>query len=322
MYPLKFEPILKQTIWGGDKIIPFKHLDESLKNVGESWEISGVEDNESIVANGIDKGRTLTEMIRKYRGELVGEDNYKRFGERFPILVKFIDAKEDLSIQVHPDDVLAFKRHSKKGKTEMWYVIDTEEDSRIYTGFSEEITPKEFKERVHKNTLPEVIQSYHAKKGDVFYLPAGRIHSIGAGILLAEIQQTSDITYRIYDFDRKDDEGNPRLLHVDMAKEAIDYEVLNDYRTEYEAVMDEPVELVACPHFTTSLYDMKEEISCDYSELDSFIIFMCVEGACTLYDNEKNELTVRSGDTVLFPASTQEVTILPMGAVKLLETYI
>jgi len=314
MYPLKFEPILKQTLWGGDKILPFKHLSDNLTGVGESWEM----------ANGPDKGFTLTDMVRKYREELVGEENYARFGNKFPLLIKFIDAKQDLSIQVHPNDELAKKRHNSMGKTEMWYVVDADKGAKLRSGFSEQITPKEYKERVFNNTITDVLQEYEIHPGDVFFLPAGRIHSIGAGAFIAEIQQTSDITYRIYDFNRKDAKGNTRELHTDLAREAINYEVLDDYRTKYDAVKDEPVELVACPYFTTSLYDMTEEISCDYSELDSFVIFICIEGSCRLTDNEGNELAFCAGETVLLPATTENITITPEegGSVKILETYV
>ena len=323
MYPIKFEPILKQTLWGGDKIIPFKHLNSDLKGVGESWEISGVENNESVVANGPDKGLNLTEMVRKYREELVGEANYARFGNVFPLLIKFIDARQDLSIQVHPSDELARKRHHSLGKTEMWYVIDADKGAKLRSGFSQQIDPKEYKERVHNHTITDVLQEYEIHPGDVFFLPAGRVHSIGAGAFIAEIQETSNITYRIYDFDRKDANGKTRELHTELAQDAIDYEVLNDYRTAYEPELNEPVELVACPHFTTSLYDMTEEISCDYSELDSFVIFICMEGACVMKDNEGHSLDVRAGESVLLPATTQGVTLTPVGGrVKLLETYV
>lgn len=322
MYPLKFEPILKQTLWGGDKIISFKQLNDTRTEVGESWEISAVEGSESIVAEGPDKGMTLTEVLSKYREELLGEANYARFGVKFPLLVKFIDARQDLSIQVHPSDELAKKRHNSMGKTEMWYVIGADKGAKLRSGFSEEITPKEYKDRVYNNTITEVLQEYDIQPGDVFFLPAGRVHSIGAGAFIAEIQQTSDVTYRIYDFDRKDSKGNARELHTDLAREAINFEVLDDYRTQYDVVENEPIELVACPYFTTSLYDMTEEITCDYSELDSFVIFVCVEGSCTLYDNEKNEVSFKAGETVLMPASIQEVTIVPNGKVKLLETYV
>ena len=324
MYPLKFEPILKQTLWGGDKIIPFKHLNETLLNVGESWEVSAVEGSESVVANGTDKGYTLPEMVRKYKEELVGEANYARFGNKFPLLIKFIDAKLDLSIQVHPGDELAKKRHNSFGKNEMWYVIAADKGAKLISGFAEEITPKEYKDRVHNGTFAEVLQTCAIEPGDVFYVPAGRVHGIGAGAFVAEIQQTSDITYRIFDYNRKDKDGKSRELHTSQAMDAINFsDVQDDFRTEYERVQNEPVEMVASPYFTTSVYDMTEEITCDYSELDSFVIFICVEGSCRLTDDNQNEITLRAGETVLLPAAVQEVTIVPEGQrVKLLETYV
>lgn len=323
MYPLKFEPILKQTLWGGDRIIPFKHLNDTLPNVGESWEVSAVEGSESIVANGPDKGFTLPEMVRKYKEELMGEANYARFGNKFPLLIKFIDAKLDLSIQVHPDDTLAKKRHNCFGKNEMWYVVDADKGAKLISGFSEQITPKEYKERVHNGTFAEVLQTCEIKPGDVFYVPAGRVHGIGAGAFVAEIQQTSDITYRIFDYNRKDKDGKMRELHTSQAIDAINFaDVQEDFRTNYDAVQNEPVEIVASPYFTTSVYDMTEEITCDYSELDSFVILICVEGECRIIDDEKNEQTIRAGETVLLPAATQELTIIPQEKVKLLETYV
>lgn len=324
MYPLKFEPILKQTLWGGDKIIPSKHLNETLPNVGESWEVSAVEGSESVVANGADKGYTLPEMVRKYKEELVGEANYARFGNKFPLLIKFIDAKLDLSIQVHPGDELAKKRHNSFGKNEMWYVIAADKGAKLISGFAEEITPKEYKDRVHNGTFAEVLQTCAIEPGDVFYVPAGRVHGIGAGAFVAEIQQTSDITYRIFDYNRKDKDGKSRELHTSQAMDAINFsDVQDDFRTEYERVQNEPVEMVASPYFTTSVYDMTEEITCDYSELDSFVIFICVEGSCRLTDDNQNEITLRAGETVLLPAAVQEVTIVPEGQrVKLLETYV
>ena len=323
MYPLKFEPILKQILWGGDKIISFKQLNEALSNVGESWEVSAVEGSESIVANGTDKGLTLPEMVRKYKEELVGEANYARFGNKFPLLIKFIDAKLDLSIQVHPDDDLAKKRHNSFGKNEMWYVIDADKGAKLISGFSEQITPKEYKDRIYNGTFAEVLQTCAIKPGDVFYAPAGRAHGIGAGSSVADIQQTSDITYRIFDYNRKDKDGKSRELHTSQAIDAINFsDVQDDFRTEYEHIENEPVEIVASPYFTTSIYEMTEEITCDYSELDSFVIFICVEGACSIVDDEKNEISLVAGDTILLPAATQEVTIQPQGKVKLLETYI
>lgn len=323
MYPLKFEPVLKQTLWGGDKIIPFKHLNENLPNVGESWEVSAVDGSESVVANGPDKGLTLPEMVRKYKDELVGEGNYARFGNKFPLLIKFIDAKLDLSIQVHPGDDLAKKRHNSFGKNEMWYVISADPGAKLISGFAEQITPKEYKERVHNGTFAEVLQTCEIQPGDVFYVPAGRVHGIGAGAFVAEIQQTSDITYRIFDYNRRDKDGKLRELHTSQALDAINFaDVQDDFRTHYDRRQNEPVEIVESPYFTTSVYDMTEEISCDYSELDSFVILICTEGACRIVDNEKNEVEVCAGDTILLPATTQEVTIVPDGKVKLLETYV
>ena len=322
MYPLKFEPILKQTLWGGDKIIPFKHLNSDLKGVGESWEISGVEDNESVVANGPDKGLTLADMVRRYREELVGEANYARFGNKFPLLIKFIDAKLDLSIQVHPTDELAKKRHNSMGKTEMWYVVDADKGAKLRSGFSEQITPKEYKERVLNNTITDVLQEYEIHPGDVFFLPAGRVHSIGAGAFIAEIQQTSDITYRIYDFNRKDADGNTRELHTELAKGAIDYTVLPDYRTHYQKAQDREVELVSCPYFTTSLYDLTEAQTIDYSALDSFVVVICVEGKGTLCDDSGNEMPIHQGETVLLPATVKSLRVIPGGNLKMLTSYI
>ncbi len=322
MYPFKFHPILKQTIWGGERIVPFKHLSSDLHGVGESWELSNVPGDESVVMNGPLAGKTITQLVRTYKEELVGEENYERFGNNFPLLIKFIDARDDLSIQVHPDDELAKQRHDSLGKSEMWYVMDAAPGAHLLSGLTQVITPNEYKERVKKNTITEVLQSHEVKAGDVFYLPAGRIHAIGAGVFLAEIQETSNITYRIYDYNRRDDQGNPRELHTELAKEAIDYEVYEDYRTEYEPVSNEPVELLATPHFTTSLYDLDEELLCDYSELDSFVIFICLEGEALLVDNEENEIQISAGETVLLPAVTSEVTIYPEGKVKLLETYV
>lgn len=322
MYPLKFKPILKQTIWGGERIIPFKGLNENLNNVGESWELSGVPGNESIVANGEFAGKSLREMINIFREELVGESVYKRFSTKFPLLIKFIDAREDLSIQVHPNDELAMKRHNSLGKTEMWYVMDATPGSKLRSGFAKEVTPKEYKDSVANSTITDLLAEYEIHPGDVFFLPAGRVHSIGAGAFIAEIQETSDITYRIFDFNRKDANGNTRELHTELAKDAIDYEVLEDYRTQYEPVQNEPVELVNCPYFTTSVYDMTESITCDYTELDSFVVLICMEGSCKVTDNEGNVTNFKAGETILLAATTQEVTIEPEEHTRILETYV
>ena len=318
--PLLLRPVGKDYLWGGSRLNDDFEKNIPLAPLAETWECSTHPDGQSSVSGGDFDGKTLAEVL-KIHPEYLG---LRHRGEKeLPLLIKFIDAKQDLSIQVHPADDLAKKRHNSMGKTEMWYVVDADKGAKLRSGFSEQITPKEYKERVLNNTITDVLQEYEIKPGDVFFLPAGRVHSIGAGAFIAEIQQTSDITYRIYDFNRKDANGKTRELHTDLAREAINYEVLDDYRTKYEAVKDEPVELVACPYFTTSVYDMTEEISCDYSELDSFVIFICMEGACKIKDNEGNELKVGAGESILLPATTQDVTITPeAGNVKLLETYV
>lgn len=323
MYPLKFQPILKSTIWGGDKIIPFKHLDSDQQLVGESWEISEVEGDESVVADGADAGKNLTQLMNEYKGALVGEENYRRFSGKFPLLIKFIDACQDLSIQVHPNDELAKKRHNSMGKTEMWYVIDNANGkAHLRSGLKKQITPEQYVEAIDKNTICDQLSEYAVKPGDVFFLPAGRIHSIGAGCFIAEIQQTSNITYRIYDFNRKDKNGNTRELHTELSKDAIDYTVEKDYRTAYTPKKDEPVELVSCPYFTTSVYDLTENMTMDYSELDSFVIYICMEGAATLTDNEGNTVQMQAGESVLLPATTKTVDVKPEGNAKFLETYV
>ena len=322
MYPLKFQPILKSTLWGGEKIIPFKHLDSNQTQVGESWEISDVPGDESIVANGADAGKNLTQMVNEYKGALVGEANYNRFNGKFPLLIKFIDAQQDLSIQVHPNDELAMKRHNSMGKTEMWYVVDATADAHLRSGLSKAITPDEYAQMIADNTICDALKDYSIKPGDVFFLPAGRIHSIGAGSFIAEIQQTSNVTYRIYDFNRKDKNGNTRELHTELSKDAIDYTVYDDYRTNYTPKENEPVELVTCPYFTTTVYDLTEKMNMDYSELDSFVIYICMEGACTVTDNEGNAISLQAGESVLFPATTRSLEVVPEGKVKFLETYV
>ena len=323
MYPLKFRPILKTTIWGGDKIIPFKHLDSTQQNVGESWEISDVPGDESVVANGADAGKNLTQMVQEYKGALVGEANYTRFGGKFPLLIKFIDARDDLSIQVHPDDELAMRRHNSMGKTEMWYVIDNAGGrAHLRSGLSRSITPEQYEQMIADNTICDALADYAVRPGDVFFLPAGRIHSIGAGCFIAEIQQTSNITYRIYDFNRKDKDGRTRELHTELSKEAIDYSVQPDYRTAYTPCKDRPVHLVTCPYFTTSVYHLSRQMTMDYSELDSFVIYICMEGSCTIKDDRGNSVSMQAGESVLFPATTGNLEVTPHGEVKFLETYV
>ena len=316
---IKFRPILKQVLWGGNKIIPFKQLDVDMEQVGESWEVSGVKDNESIVANGQYEGMKLNDLVALLKGDLVGKENYERFGNEFPLLIKFIDASKQLSIQVHPNDEQAKAKGLKRGKTEMWYIMESAPDATLLSGLKRTITSEEYKAMVENDTITDALCEYRVGEGDVFYLPAGRIHSIGAGTFLAEIQETSDVTYRIYDFKRKDKDGNYRQLHTEAAAECIDYSVENDYRTKYEARKNEGVELAQCPHFTTSVYDLDEPMLLDYSELDSFVVLIALSGECTLSTGDA-ETQLRAGETVLLPAATQTLNV--SGTVKFLETFV
>lgn len=320
MKPLKFNALLKSTLWGGDKIIPFKNLDIQQENVGESWEISGVKGNETIVADGPYAGKKLNELVEELKGKLVGEENYQRFGNEFPLLIKFIDARQDLSIQVHPTDEIAKMQGKERGKTEMWYLMDSDKDATLLCGLKKKITPEEYAQMVENDTIVDAIDRYEVKEGDCFFLPAGRIHAIGTGCFLAEIQQTSDVTYRIYDFKRKDKNGNYRQLHTKEAAECINYNVESNYRTEYTPVKNQGVSLVQCPYFNTAVYDLDEPMTIDYSELDSFVILIGVKGNATITDNEGNTFTLQAGESVLVPATTE--TLKVDGNIKFLETYV
>lgn len=316
----KFKPLLKQTIWGGERIAPFKRLECNMGQVGESWEISGVKGQETVVDGGPYDGLTTNELVATLRDRLLGLDNYLRYGDEFPLLIKFIDAAGDLSVQVHPDDATAMRHGRKRGKTEMWYVMDSEPSATLMVGLKRSITPDEYKALVANGTICDAISRYNVKEGDCFYIPSGRIHSIGAGCFLTEIQQTSDVTYRIYDFKRKDKDGNFRELHTAEAADAIDYQVQESYRTEYDRVKNEPAELVDCPYFRTALYDLDEPMTLDYSELDSFVILIGVCGEGTLTCDDGTSATLSAGHTLLLPATTGIVGV--SGKVKFLETYI
>lgn len=318
----KFKPILKSMLWGGERIIPYKGLQLEKKSVGESWEISGVKDNESVVAEGPDAGMKLPELIARDKEALLGQSNYERFGKEFPLLIKFIDARQDLSIQVHPNDKQAWERHQSKGKTEMWYVVDAEPGSRLRSGFAKQVTPEEYEASIADNTITGLLKEYDIHAGDVFFLPAGRIHSIGAGAFIAEIQQTSNITYRIYDFNRCDDNGNPRELHTELSKAAIDYTVLPDYRTYYDAKDDTPVLLASCRYFTTSLYRLTKPYSMNLAELDSFVVLICTKGSGTVTDESGNCVSIKQGESILIPAKARGVEIKPESSIELLSSWI
>ena len=294
----KFTPLLKTLIWGT-----------------ESWQISGVAGNETKT----EEGRSLNELVAEQKEQLVGAANYRRFGNEFPLLIKFIDAHQDLSIQVHPTDEIAHRQGKPRGKTEMWYVMDSQPEAKLYNGLKQKITPEEYKQMVADDIICDALAQYPVKEGDCFFIPAGRIHAIGAGCYLAEIQQTSDVTYRIYDYGRRDKDGNLRQLHTQEASESIDYTVLPDYRTQYTPQKNESQLLVECPYFNTAVYDLTEPMLMDYSELDSFVILIALKGEGTLtVDGEQT--TLRAGESVLLPATTQEVRA--EGSIKFLETYV
>lgn len=317
-----FKPLLKKVIWGGSAICPFKGITPVEDKVGESWEVSHVEDHYSIVDGGPMDGKSLDELIRIFGKQLVGGKVMDHFGKRFPLLIKFIDAHDNLSIQVHPNDQLAKKRHNSFGKTEMWYVIKASEGAALYSGFSKKIDANEYVKRVEDNTIMDVLKRYDVKEGDVFFLPAGRVHAIGSGCFIAEIQQTSDITYRIYDYNRKDANGKGRELHTELAKDAIDYTYLPDYQTHYKPQKDKPVTLADCKYFSTNLLSLDKPIERNLHSLDSFVIYICMEGKTTIKDNKGNEQPLHQGQTALVPADVEQVTITPSPEAKLLETYI
>lgn len=322
LYPLKFKTIFKDKIWGGEKIRTLLEKDFSpLPNCGETWEISGVKNDVSVVSNGILAGKSLAEILESYKAELVGKSVCERFGNDFPLLIKFIDANEDLSIQVHPDDELAKSRHNSFGKTEMWYVIQADEGSNLISGFNQKVDKEKYLEKFNAGQLTDILNKEEVSAGDVFFLPAGRVHTIGKGLLIAEIQQTSDITYRIYDFDRVDDKGQKRELHVEEALDAIDFTHHDSYKTQYNPKINEPVELVQCPYFTTNILEYQKSVFRDYATLDSFVIHICLEGSYILKYGTQ-EIPVNMGDCVLLPATMKGVEMFTTNGFKVLESYI
>ncbi len=322
LYPLKFEPICLEKIWGGNRLKTLLGKKYNAKNCGESWEISGVEGNISLVSNGFLKGNDLSELIEIYMGELVGDKVYEQFGLEFPLLIKFIDAQDDLSIQVHPNDELSKERHNAYGKTEMWYVVDVAEGALINSGFNQPVDREKYLENLENENLTEILKYDEAKVGDVYFIPAGRVHAIGKGSLVAEIQQTSDVTYRIFDYNRKDDKGNLRELHNDLAIDAIDFSYLDDYKTKYAAELNKSTEIVSCKYFTTNILEFDRTIDKDYNSLDSFVIYITLEGNFGVETEEGTE-QVAKGETILIPASIEFVKLNPQnGKVKLLEVYI
>ena len=319
LYPLKFQPILKDKIWGGQKLQQLLHKSTSSTKAGESWEISDVEGDTSIVANGPLKGTSLKTLMDTYTSDLMGAKNFRQFEKKFPLLIKFIDAKQDLSVQLHPNDELAKARHNSFGKTEMWYVVQADPASNLIVGFNQEMTPELYVKHLEDKTLQSILNFDAVKAGDTYFIEVGRIHAIGAGVLLAEIQQTSDITYRVYDWDRVDADGNERELHNDIALEAFDFDMPDNFRVQYAPKSNVSTELVSCPYFTTNVLEVTETISKQNTQ-DSFVIYMCVEGKANLeVDGIVTEFSM--GETVLIPACIETFSISSNHA-KLLEVYI
>ncbi len=323
MSPIIFEPFLRTMVWGGEKIAAYKNIETDIPRIGESWEISAFPEHLTSVAFGPYAGKTITDLVKEFKGELVGEHVYARFGNLFPLLIKFIDAGADLSIQVHPTDQMAARVHGpgSLGKTEMWYVIDAAPGAKLYSGLSKEITPEEYEAMVKAGTITDALACHQVHPGDVFFLPAGRIHAICRGCFVAEIQETSDLTYRIWDYGRLGIDGKPRQLHTELAKQAVDFKLYDSYRTSYEPVPNEEVELVSCQYFTTSLFDLTLPYAKDLSEIDSFMVVMCVSGSGSL-EVDGESLDIRQGQTVLIPASADDVCFIPDDAMKLVTSYI
>ncbi len=322
LYPFTFKPIYKEKIWGGQRIRTVLGKDFSpLPNCGEAWLISGVEGENTPVSNGFLADNELNELIEIYMDDLVGGPVFDKFGSSFPVLVKLVDANDYLSIQVHPDDELSLRRHQTNGKTEMWYIIDAEKNAELISGFSKKVDREQFIRHLQNKTLRDILNVEKVKPGDVFYLPAGRIHALCPGVLLAEIQQTSDITYRIYDWDRVDARGNSRELHTALALDAIDFEVHENYRTPYTRLPNQSVNLIESPFFTTNLVCLQKPLRKNLEELDSFVIYLCIKGHLELLYRD-GVILLNGGDAVLVPAELNEIKLVPEKETCLLEVYL
>jgi mannose-6-phosphate isomerase len=321
LYPLKFQPILKDKIWGGNKLKSIFNKAAESDKLGESWELSGYENDESVITNGFLAGNNIAELIEIYMGELVGEKNFDEFGHAFPLLFKLIDANQNLSIQVHPNNEVAIERHNTLGKTEMWYVVDADEDGKLVIGFSKDCTQEEYLEALENDQVENLLQSITVKKGDVFFIPAGLVHAIGKGVVIAEIQQSSDITYRIYDYKRVDDNGNERELHTEQALDVIDFKASINPKTSYQVVENQISPLISCEFFTTNMLKFDKAITRNYGSIDSFVVYMCLEGSFVLICNDE-KLNVNKGETILIPACINEIDLIPDNLAILLEVYI
>jgi mannose-6-phosphate isomerase len=322
LYPLKFKPVFDDRMWGGEKIRTRLGLDFSpMERCAEAWILSGYEGKQTTVSNGFLKGNELNELVEVYMDDLVGAKVFETSGVVFPLLVKFIDSHDWLSIQVHPDDELARRRNLPNGKTEMWYVLDADQNAQLISGFSRKVTQKQYLDHLHEKTLPDILNFEKVNAGDVFFMPAGRIHSLGPGVLLTEIQQTSDATYRIYDWGRKDAGGREREMHTGLALAAIDFNIYPEYKTHYKPRINETINLADCPYFTTNLLELAQPLRKNYEELDSFVIYICLDGGMMLKWNGNQRIPVKKGEVVLIPATMDRVEFFPEKNVKFLEVF-
>ena len=322
LYPLKFETVLKEKVWGGNRLASAfnKKSDDSLK-IGESWEVSAVADNQSVISNGFLAGNNIEELIEVYMGDITGDSVYEKFGNEFPLLIKFIEAQQDLSIQVHPSDDLAKKRHKAYGKTEMWYILENNKGAKIYTGFKDGVTKELYEKAIIEGGIEELLNVESVEPGDTFFTPAGRVHAIGAGIVLVEIQQTSDITYRIFDWNRKGTGKEKRELHTDLALDAIDFGQSGKNKIRIEPQINKTMNLVDCDYFNTNIISFNKPMEKEYYSIDSFVVYICIDGEFIICWDDTSE-KVTKGETVLLPAMIKEVTLKPVNEARLLEIYI
>jgi mannose-6-phosphate isomerase len=324
LYPLLFEPNLHTVVWGGHQLRPYKGLEPSDEPIGESWEVSAVPSSTSVISNGVFQGRDLVSVINEYPEEILGKAVNEKYQGKLPLLVKFIDAEKDLSIQVHPNDEMAQREHGKMGKSEMWYVIKADKDSHLYAGFKQEITPEEYQRRIADGTIVDVLADHSVKAGDVFYLPAGRVHAICGGIMLAEVQQSSDVTYRIYDYNRPGMDGKPRQLHTELAAKALNYHVEKNYRTEYSEDINRAIQIVDTPYFDVRVMEISKPFHRDLRKYDSFIISMCIEGDCEIRVRSTGDvMKLRQGSSALIPAKSADYDVTPLrGTSLILDAFI
>ena len=324
LYPLLFEPNLHTVVWGGNQLRPYKGLTPSDEPIGESWEVSAVPTSTSIISNGLWQGRDLVSVIEEHPEAILGKAVNARYQGQLPLLVKFIDAKKDLSIQVHPNDEMAMREHGKMGKSEMWYVIKADKGAHLYAGFKQEIQVEEYCQRIADGTITDVLADHQVKAGDVFYLPAGRVHAICGGILLAEVQQSSDVTYRIFDYNRPGLDGKPRELHTALAAQALDFHVEANYRTDYPEMINKATHIIDTPYFDVRVMEVSKSFHRDLRKYDSFIITMCIEGDCVIHVRSTgDEILLKEGNSTLIPAAIADFDVIPQhGKTRILDAFV